>query len=243
MAIAVDGSSPAGASQTNGATATVTTASFTPAAGAVMLACWQGNTTASAPGAAPTIADTLTLAWTSVGWRNEGDAGGREGQAAMWWALSTNTSMTVTVTTGTASGDRQARLKVVVLTGVDTANPVASSNEGSDTGGGLDNLTYTSTVTDSMGFASVSDWDTASSTFTAGGGTTIVDSAQVASVINCATLRQTTPTSSGSSISLALTSPTSTTWNYVWAEMRPGAAATGSLIVPRREPMGALLQL
>lgn len=248
MAIAVDASTPAGASQTNANTATVVSASFTPPSGSVILICWQGNTAATAPSGAPTISNTGSQAFTLVNHRFETDAAGKEGQCAMWRAVSTGPgSMTVTVTTLTASGDRQARVKPIVLTGVDTSNPAGwQAGEGTDTIGALDGLTYTSTSANSMGFASVSDWDTASAVFTAAAGTTIVDSTQVGASINCATLRQTTPTTSGSTISLGLTSPTSSTWNYVWIELPAAVGGTAVSHPPTRRPaaaLGALLDM
>lgn len=142
--------------------------------------------------------------------------------------------MTVTVTNNATSGNRHARLKGIVLTGVDLASPIVANNEGTDGTGALDNLTYTSAADNSMGFASVSDWDTNSSTFTAAAGTTIVDSTQVASSINCATLRQTTVGPAGTSVSLGLTSPTSTSWNWCWVEVREGAASSDP---PPRRPV------
>jgi hypothetical protein len=230
VAIALDASTPTGASQTTGTTATLTSTAFTPPSGSVILVSWQGNTDTTAPASAPTITNTGSLSFTLVQWRNSGDTGGAKGQCAMWWAVVSSSpgSMTVTVTNQAGSGFRHARVKPLVFTGVDTTTPLVNNNEGTDSGGGLDTLSYTSGVANSVGVASVSDWDVASTTFTAGSGTTIDDSQTVASSINCATLRQTTPTTSGSTVSLSLTSPTSTQWNYVWAELRPGSAVASS---------------
>lgn len=247
MAIAIDGSTPAGASQTNSATATVASPSFSPVASSLLLVSWAGNTHLSTAPGAPSIANTGGLSFTLVGHRSKIDgAGAASGQAALWYAVIAGApgSMTVTVTSGSASGLREARIKPVVLTGVDTASPIVNSNEGTDNGGALDNLSYTSGAANSMGFAAVSDWDVASTTFTGAAGTTVVDSATPNNNINAVTLRQTTPGASGATVSLGLTSPTSTTWNYVWVEVREGsAAASASLIVPRRFRLGALLDM
>lgn len=227
MAIALDGSTPAGVSQTNGATTTVVSNSFSPPAGSVLVVSWVGNTAIGNP-SAPSISNTGGLTFTQQNWRSSADSGGAHGQAAIWTAVAASApgSMTVTVTTGSGSGDRHARLQVEVFSGVDNGSPVAATNEGTDSGGALDNLSYTSSVANSVGVAAVSDWDVTSTTFTAAAGTTVDDSASVASSINAATLRQTTPTTSGSTITLGLTSPTSTNWNYAWVELRPDTGTT-----------------
>jgi hypothetical protein len=225
VAIAIDATNtPAGVSQTNGATTTVVTASFTPPSGTLVLVCWAGNSQSGANPTDPSVTSSVGLSFTTVGIETRTDSGA-EGQAAMWWALGGGASTTVTVTNNATSGNRHARLQVVVLTGVDTGNPTVSVGQGSDGTGGLDNCTYTSAADNSMGWAAVSDWDVASTTFTAAAGTTIVDSASPGNSVNGATLRQTTPTTSGASVSLSLTSPTSTTWNWVRAEIREGTAA------------------
>lgn len=243
MAIAVDASTPAGVSQTNGATATVVTGSFSPPAGSVLVACWGGNSATSNP-SAPAISNTGGLAFTLANWRSSGDSGGAHGQSAIWYVVigSAPGSMTVTITSGSGSGDRHARLRVLVLTGVDPASPVGASSEGTDSGGALDALSYTSTTANSVGVASVSDWDVTSTTFTAAAGTTVDDSASPGSAINCATLRQTTPTTSGSTITLGLTSPTSTNWNYVYVEMKADTSTGANPRPPVVTPSAAVMR-
>lgn len=236
MAIAQDATTPAGVSQTSGTTATVATGSFSPPSGSVLVVCWVCNTATTAP-SAPSISNTGGLTFALANWRSKADSGGSNGQAAIWTAPAASApgSMTVTVTTGSGSGDRHARIRCGVYTGVDLASPVAATNEGTDTLGALDNLSYTSSVANSVGIAAVSDWDVTSSTFTGASGTTVDDSASVASAINAATLRQTTPTTSGSTVTLGLTSPTSTSWNWVWVELRPDTSTPTQprpLIVP-----------
>lgn len=241
MAIALDGSTPASTSQTSGTTATLVSASFTPPSGTVIVVCWQGNTAATAPASVPTIANSGSQTFTLINWRNAGDSGGANGQCAMWWAASTGPgAMTVTVTTQSSSGNRHARLKPLVFSGVDTVTPLVNSGEGTDSTGALDTLTYTSGAANSLGVASVSDWDATGGTFTGAAGTTVQDGATVASAINCATLTQSTPTTSGSTITLGLTAPTSTQWNYVWAELRPGTAVTSLQVQPFVVPSAAV---
>jgi hypothetical protein len=242
VAIALDASTPAGTSQTNGATTTLASGSFTPPTGSVVVVSWQGNTDITAPASVPTIANSGSLSFTLVQWRNAADSGGAKGQCAMWYAAvgTSPGAMTVTVTTQSATTFRHARLKPLVFTGVDTVTPLVSNNEGTDSTGALDTITYTSGVANSIGVASVSDWDVTGTTFTAASGTTLDDSQTVASSINCATLRQTTPTTSGAAISLGLTSPTSTQWNWVYAELRPGSAvAAGAQVQPFVFPSAA----
>jgi len=227
VAIGTDASTPTAVSQPSGTTAALLSNSFSPPAGAVVAVSWQGNSQNAAP-TAPTISNTGGLTFTQINYRSKNDAAGANGQAAMWYATISSAPgpMTVTVANNATSGNRHARLRVKVLSGVDTASPIASSGEGTDSSGGLDGLSYVSAVANSVGIASVSDWDVSSSTFTAAAGTTIDDSASVASSVNCATLQQTTPTTSGATITLGLTAPTSTQWNYVWAEFRAAVGIT-----------------
>jgi hypothetical protein len=230
VAIMQDASTPAGVQQTVATTVALTTASFTAPANAVLVASWQGNSQAGNP-TDPTISDTGGLVWTSLGLRDGGT--GNSGQASMWRAAtSSSAARTVTVNNNATSGNRQARLKVLVLTGVDTTAPVVASSTGSDSTGALDSLTVTTGVANSWVVGSVSDWDVNSTTLTAAAGTTISDSGSPGSAINGATLRNTTPGASGSSVSLGLTSPTSTAWNFVVAEFRPAAGGTNATPTP-----------
>jgi hypothetical protein len=89
MALAVDASSPARASgaNTNG-TLTITTASFTPPAGSVLVATVQANDRNAGAGATGAVTNSGTaLTWTKVGERNILDSGGNSGYAGLFVAV------------------------------------------------------------------------------------------------------------------------------------------------------------
>src|SRR5690348_4105892 len=105
MAIAVDASTPAVATQTSATTATLASASFTPPANSVIYIFWGGNagSSESLTGTPPTITDNLGahLTYTLINHRAFGEVGGNAGQAAMWVAVvGASQAMTITTTNG-----------------------------------------------------------------------------------------------------------------------------------------------
>jgi hypothetical protein len=130
MAVAVDASSPAIA--TNTTSANLTCAAFNPPA-CLLVACigadGTGNMTA-------TVTNNGTaLTWTNRSERDLGDAGAQSGHASIYTAELTagRTGMTVTLqVTGTGAGAKA--LKVYCVTGYDTSDPIGNTpGEGSST--------------------------------------------------------------------------------------------------------------
>src|SRR4051812_21284339 len=129
MAIAIDASSPAlvhGVSVSS----TVTTASFTPPAGALLVACVAANSSAGLSTTAA-MTDTAGLTWTQRSVANFASTA-RSGYAGIYTALvPTSAAMTVTVTTSGSSGTtRRPSLQVYVVTGADVTDPLISSGTG-----------------------------------------------------------------------------------------------------------------
>lgn len=169
MALAIDASTPAVATQTNGATATVAVASFTPPSGSLLLIEWAANST-STP-AQPTITDNLGahLTYTLADWQSKADSPTKDGQSATWTApIVTGAAMTVTVTNQATSGFREAALRVTVITGQHATQNGTHGKGGSASSGALAQ-SVTGTANGSQAFGAVSDWD-AKGSMTAGTG-------------------------------------------------------------------------
>jgi hypothetical protein len=237
MALAIDGSTPAIATNAVGTVAALTTASFTPPAGSVLLVLWSGDAL-TAP-SAPAITDSLGahLTYTPTDWKSQADAPTVFGQAAAWTAVvATSAAMTVTVTSGSVSGERTAALCVIVLTGADTTTPAGAHGKSGSASAASIAQSYTAQSTGGWGFISVCDFD-AIGVETAGTGCTIIGSALVGSNFDYGFGRRTTADdSNGGSNSLNVTLPgTSTNLCWVYVEINP--APTGAADSPNQPPL------
>jgi hypothetical protein len=242
VALAIDASTPAIATQTNGATATVVTASFTPPSNSLLLVRWAANST-SLP-STPTVAGA-SLTYTLLDWQSRADSPTRDGQAACWWAqVGASAAMTVTVTNQASSGFREAALRVLVITGHDTGSPAGAHGKAGSASASSIAQSYTAQASSGQGFISVCDWD-ALSAMSAGTGCTLEGSATPGSAFTYGFVRRTSADDvNGVSNTLNVTvGGTSTNLSWVYAEVKP-AAATATTDPPRRRPqMGALLQI
>ncbi len=226
MAIAIDGSSPAVAS---GAGPSTTTTSFTPPAESVILICASMDGGA-APGA-PSITDNLGvhLTYTQTDWMSGNTSPNPGGQAAAWVAnVTTSTAMTITVTNGDGAAPTIA-VKVKVLTGVDTVNPVGAHGRNGSKSAASIAQSYTATADNGQGFIVAADFDQLGAE-TAGTGCTFTNdggSANQGTAITYAFAHRTSADDvNGNSNTLNLTLPgTSTNLTWVYVELVP--AATG----------------
>lgn len=108
-----------------------TTAAFTPAAASIIYA-WGVTRDASAFPNDHTISDSLSLTWTKIG-AVSGPATNAFMKGTLFWAISTNTSMTVTVTTNVASGGGTAVEIVTIPMGApDTSVTATGSSDVGD---------------------------------------------------------------------------------------------------------------
>jgi hypothetical protein len=234
VALAIDASSPAVATNSSGAAATVQTASFTPPAGALLLIGWSGNSFGGENPAQPTITDSLgaPLTYTLLDWKSRADSPATDGQAAQWTAVvGSSAAMTVTVTSGTTNhggNERASALKVWVLTGADTTGVGAHGKSGSASAGSIAQ-SYTAQATSGWGFITDCDWDEKGAQ-TAGTGCTSDGSANLGTAITYGFLRRTSADDvSGNSNTLNVTLPASSTnllWVYV--EVKPTATTTAA---------------
>lgn len=233
MALAIDASSPAVATQTTGTVATVVSGSFTPPANSVLEVLWSGDGGTSPT--QPTITDNLgtPLIYTRTDWMSVANAPNAGGQAAAWTAPvgASPAAMTVTVTSGSISGERTAALKVVVWTGADTTNPAAAHGMSGSKSAASIAQSYTATANSGQGTIAVCDFDQAGAE-TAGTGATLIASANVATNFTYGFLRRTSADDvSGNSNTLNVTLPgTSTNLNWVYVEMQPASASAPSLV-------------
>lgn len=174
MAIAIDGSTPARFTGTVANNVDITSASFTPPSGAVLVACVNGYADVDIT---ISISDSTGLTWSQRIERGVASSGGSDGHSSIWTSSSTsNTSMTVSVRrTAGAPGNNTISAKVYVVTGVDAASPAGNNNTANS---GINNWTatwYTSSANGSRGFGCATDMNnlgTPTSTDTGDGGTT-----------------------------------------------------------------------
>lgn len=231
MALAIDGSTPAIAVQSNGATATCTTASFTPPSGSTLLVLYSANTIDPTSPAVPTITDNLGahLTYTRYDHSIRSDTPSADGQACSWTApVATGAAMTVTVTNQAASGGRHAAVCVIVLTGADGTTPVPVHGESGSTSTGTVNQSYTANTTGGMGFTAIADWS-AKGVMTAGTGTTRIGSAGVgAPDYDYGFFRRTSAddvATSSNSVNATL-GGTATSVRWIWVEVVPAAGGS-----------------
>jgi hypothetical protein len=237
VALAIDGSTPAVATQATGSVATVTTASFTPPAGAVLLVMYSANTIDPNDPGNPTITDNLGVHLTYTSW----DIGKRpdsplaEGQVATWTAVvGASAAMTITVTNGAASPNRHAALTVQVLTGADTTTPVGAHGKSSSiVSASSIAQNYTASATSGWGFLVACDWFDAGAE-TAGTGCTLIGSADIGGQYTYAFIRRTTADdSNGVTNTLRATLPGgSTSLRWAWIEILPATVAAGGRAAP-----------
>jgi hypothetical protein len=167
MAIAVDASSPARWSGTIGEAGSITSASFTAPADALLVLCVEYDTASLWTSGTRTASDSGGLTWTTRVERlgSETTAGAGSG---IWTARTTSSaSRTVTFALGSpnafgAWGTGRVSAYVYVLTGVDVdgtpVDTVGASNEG---GSGTNSLTTTSITPGGTGLiiAADADWN------------------------------------------------------------------------------------
>src|SRR5262245_52092354 len=234
--LAIDSSTPAIATQTNNTIAALTTGSFSPPAGSVLLVMWVGDALTNP--SAPTITDNLGthLTYTQGDWHAPPETPGRFGQSATWVApVGAGGSMTVTVTSGSVSGERIAALCVIVLTGAALVTMFGAHGESGSTSASSIAQSYTAQANDAWGFIANCDFDQIGAE-TAGTGCTLIGSANVGTAITYGFLRRTNADDvNGNSNTLNVTIPGTSTnlmWTYIEVMPAAGFAAPGIPIPP-----------
>lgn len=227
MALVIDGSTPAVATGTGA----VTTTSFTPPDGSILVVAFSGNSTGGSNPSQPSITDNLGshLTYTPVptggprpGWWSRADGSPTiDGQCAMWTApVATGAAMTVTVTNN--AGSNEAAVRVWVITGQDPTTPIGDVGKAGSSSASSVAQSYTGQATSGQGFGVICDWD-AKGAETAGTGCTLDDTGSVGGQFSYAFVRRTVDDDTlGSTNSLNSTLPgTSTNLSWVWVELLP----------------------
>lgn len=215
-----------------GPSSTVTTASFTPPANSLLVVCAALNSGAGNSGiAVPTITDNLGahLTYSLIQHCRNPDAGGEDGQAAMWSAPDVaGGALTVSITNNDAATGQA--IKVWVFTDDSGGLPTIGANKenGRGVAGTAVADTVTATVNNSRGVIAYNDWD-ATTAPTAGTGCTLTGGgAQQQTAITYAfALRTTADGVNAATIGMNLTTASTSNARWVIAEVKPavGAAA------------------
>lgn len=238
MVVAIDASTPAKAT---GTTNTITTASFTPPNGSLILVMYGTNDA----GTGLTDIAAITNTGTAITWgrlvRQSRSASsisgvGQEGGAEIWSGVGTGGAITVTVDgegTGSGAGNEQL-VKCVVLTGAVTT---PTNFGGANLNSGLPSATVAGCLAGSFVFAASSDWS-AGGLGTAGTAQTIVDEHNVAGQVTLHTWRTTAVLAGAGSQTMNLTAPAGQDYNLVAVEVRDASPAASLppiiVLAPRR---------
>src|SRR5258706_4533297 len=250
MALAIDASSPVIATNAVGTVTTVTSASFTPPTGSLLIVRWSGDSVTGVNPSTPTITDSLgtPLTYTLQDWASHADSPFADGQCAVWSAIvGTSAAMTVTVTSGSASGARESALAITVFTGQNLSSPIGAHGKSSSLSAASIVQSYTAQSSGGMGLIVDCDWDLKGAQ-TAGTGCTIVNggSANIGTAITYGFFRRTIADDvNGGSNTLNVTIPTTST-NLSWAyiEVNPEPDASGSYAGAQQSiPFPLLFQL
>jgi hypothetical protein len=227
VALAVDASSPA---KVSGTATTITTASFTAPANALLVAFNNGDAPAATPNSV-TVSDSLGLIWARAVLRNI--TTGANSFADIWYATTTS-AVSRTVSAAEANVGSEHGLVVKVFTDTGGAPTVGATNS-SFAGTSLPTCDLTTTANDSWAWATSSDWNTGGAG-TAGSGQTISTSDEIiGSNYTGHTWRRTATTATPSTVTLNLTAPASQTYDecVIEIEANPGAAPLPALPRPR----------
>jgi hypothetical protein len=204
----------------SGSTTTITTASFTAPANALLVAFNTGDSPAATSNSV-TVSDSLGLTWTRAVKRNFAD--GKESFADIWTATTTS-SAARTVSAAEAVASTPHALVVKVFT--DTGTPTVGAVNGAVPGGNLPTCNLTTTANDSWVWACSGDWN-AGVIGTAGTSQTLTTSDSVQTANFTGNLwRRTATTATPTAVTLNLTAPIGSAWTEAVIEIKANTAAT-----------------
>lgn len=157
MALAVASST----ARAGGNAITATSASFTPAAGTVLVAISHANSNTTGTVTEVTTNSGTGLTWQRAAFANFGTGGQPGGTFIDVAVVAVSASMTVTATTtnnNTTTSDRYTSLRVWVVTGADTTDPIGASAHNGSTTNNLTTTAFTTLGASSLGFCGGTDW-------------------------------------------------------------------------------------
>lgn len=216
--LALDASTPAVVKK---AGTTLTTASFTPPAGSVLVISAQsnGNSAVKSISVSDNLSSHLTYTQAQVKGNTTNDV-----YAKLYWApVTTSRAMTITATIGGSSGD-YGMLSVLVFTGANTAAPIGASGGGRGASGVISD-TYTSTAAGSWGWLTTGDW-AQKGVPNVPSNETVQASYNVSGEDTFALIKQNATTATaGTSVTMSTTSPTSgARITHIYFEVVPATA-------------------
>jgi hypothetical protein len=229
MAIAIDASSPIRFTGTPANNVDITSASFTPPAGSVLVVCVSADTNGSGDNITISVSGS-SLTWTNRVEHDPGDASAMGGHASIWTPADGSTvpasSQTVSVrrTAGNGSTGRIS-VKIYVVTGADTADPTGATGENHSTTNNITPNAYTSTINNSRGFGCATDWNQLGVPTS----TDTEDGADYSGAISVVSLHKAADTAtSGTTVTMNFDAggTGNAEWNWVALEVRPGAGGT-----------------
>jgi hypothetical protein len=226
MAIAIDASSPIRFTGTPANNVDITSASFTPPTGSVLVVCVSADTNGSGDNITISVSGS-SLTWTNRVEHDPGDASAMGGHASIWTPADGSTvpasSQTVSVrrTAGNGSTGRIS-VKIYVVTGADTADPTGATGENHSTTNNITPNAYTSTVNNSRAFGCATDWNQLGVPTS----TDTEDGADYSGAISVVSLFKAADTAtSGTTVTMNFDAggTGNAEWNWVALEVRPGA--------------------
>src|SRR5574340_1733091 len=229
MALALDASTPTQVTSTT--SATLTTASFTAPANALLVAFISFDSGPAGTVRTFTISDTGGLTWTLVGRRSNGTntpAGtGTDGGVYVFSATTTTSAArTVSATESARSNPEGLQLAVKVFTDTGGA-PTVGNVTGFTTASGLPSLSVTTSAANSWVWSVPSDW-TQSGLGTAGTSQTLTDEFNpTGSYTGHAWKQNSTTATSGTAVTMNLTAPANQQVNQLAVEIKANAGAAG----------------
>ncbi len=228
MALAIDASTPAKATGTGTA---ITTVSFTPPNGSlVLLGFGSNNTSVGTDTSISSVTNTGTaITWTRRARKNTNASStggaGTAGGAEIWTGVGNGGAITVTAN-GVGSGvGFEKYLQPVVLTSADTTS-LANVTAAFSTSGTV-TLTLASCLAGSYVFSFSSDWAQKGLITSIGSGQTVISEHDVTGQITIHGWRTTSVLGAGGSQTMNIVTPTAQQFNQVAIEIRDsgGAAA------------------
>ena len=238
-ALAIDASTPASIQDNTGLT-TVSTACFTPPANSVLyiFIMLNSNVPGSCGGTSnclnklTSITDNLAALILSI--RNKFGRRDRNGNDDLdyFYTASVLTSHAMKVSISQqAVASNQWYLKVIVVTGANTSQPIASIGGGRGVTGAV-SASYGSQYVNSWGWLMYGDWN-AAAVPTPGASQTLYDSYTVGGGSTYAVIQQNSATPTpGTTVTMNTTAPSSgTRTSYIYFEMEPVIPVTQATIV------------
>lgn len=235
MALAHDSSTPVRWTGTPANSVNITSASFTPSNGALLVVNVQADVIAVSLVGGITVSDSTGRTWTP---RKEQPGAGNNGFAGVYTAIANGSAMTVSVqrTTGGTGGATRISATCDVWTG-QHATPTGNTGGGTSATNNLTAAAYSSSADNSRCIGGATDWNqlgTPTSTDTEDG----ADYTGQISVISVYKAADTTPSGTAVTLNFDAGGTAAAAWSWVALEIIPAAGAAQDTPELRGRPEG-----